>query len=645
MKKVRRLVAFLVVIALSMNMLAALAYEGDRNDYLPGSFVFGEDSASEQYRIVTIGDSTTNGYYMNDYAYFTNGKADDTKNYVGTKEHSTPYYNLINVLSADPATNYGLLDNASHEAIAYQIGEYVKGVKGDDCQVISTSLAVEGMRSDEVHALLDESYIGDYLTQTNMADYETWFQTYLGMSARDAFQSSVKDADCVVLDVVMNNFCNYILLRLGAMLGIKGNYEDYDDSYKDVEGAYAFGSVATFAREAVLNLVKQFAAMSGNQIDTTLIEEMTDMIIYSYCDFCSNFTEDVRLIREMNPDARIIACGAYSSMSDMKLEFNGFSLDLDLIYNSFMSFLDAFIEYGCIYRDEYAYASMKGGISSMADELKSAQSVEAIYPAFDTMMSGYIGQYYETYTAFCDEMEIEAENRLTQEQLIQNGKQVFLEAAKKNTINIVSTIKYALGTDIGTSLLNLFTTGTLADAPAGAAEIVNGLIRMTIGVAIGVHPGVEGYKKKCQSVEKAWEFLEDGGCESVISVYYAGGKYTMKFNSQSAGQYTIYRYGMGWSIYDNAEGKYLAFNNKDGSLTYSSKPFAWSYSGGFYANSTQKTGFNTYRKTSAVKYYLNLGDDGLTVSRTIQTVKLYTSHTAHTCGYNGKCVYCGKAAA
>ena len=370
MKKTKKLIAIVLCIVLCAGLIPAAA------------FAKNEPAVCN---LVTVGDSTANGYYLNDY---------------GSKSDATWGW-------GDGSDNYGVYDQSSKKSFSFLLRDYLKEKLGSDYSVKLTNLTFEGLRTDELRATLDPSFLekaearGDYFCTSHMESYNYWYwdnyedifsRGFTEFNAYDpsfsesskplftaVFEDALSKADIIVLDNVMNNFGTYFSSRLMGILGMEDAslYSEPVSSLAD-ELDINVAEVETM----MTSLVKQF--MPGDTSE--LISQVIDLFVYCYCDFRINFAKNIELIRALNSDAQLIVLGPYNALNGLKVSIDGTVVDLGALWSAYMGLVSIYITTICPMRSEYSFADCSVYVESFADDLRKTESINKIYPRYKELI-------------------------------------------------------------------------------------------------------------------------------------------------------------------------------------------------------------------------------------------------------------------
>lgn len=368
MKTAKKSLALLLALLMCLSLFSTMA--------------FAEDAKTE-YNLVCIGDSTSNGYGLDDY---------DQKDY-----------------DVDTQGCFGQISSASYPA---KLASYIQSKLGDSYDVKLSALTLQGMRTDEFRAILDPSFRekaqekghehytddegtdigGDQFNRDHMQMYDEWFNKNFDtlVSKGDTtlkredlvegtpivtavFTEAIKNAEVIVVDTTMNNFGTYLCQRLESILGEMDGWkvDDYSETVEDLaEELKALGFDVAAAKAAI----KELLVKNGIELPE-MIDQFLEMFLYCYCDFCVNFSANMAMLLELNPNAKIIVVGAYNSMSGLKATLGDTDVDFGALWGSFMGLVNTFITTNA-YADKYCYADCTGNIQTFINSMNLAKAAD-----------------------------------------------------------------------------------------------------------------------------------------------------------------------------------------------------------------------------------------------------------------------------
>ena len=348
MKKLRKAVALLLVLVMSAGLFTSFALAD-------------ESSAKPVLKVVAVGDSTCNGHGNSDFGVYS------ARDSIITREDG--------VLQNYYYYNKGFLTSGSDCAYTVLLKDYIqKKLPAYDVQF--TNLGISGSRSNEIRAILDPSYTGDIRTQGYFGEYGTfgYFERIFdlgGKSFREFYTDEIKSADVITLDCLMNAFTDEFVDH--AMAVLDGDYETlalYGGTTADL-----LGRITPGAKKLLDGMAKQFISLLGDKLPGEMIEGLLDALTYCFCDLFINFSEVVRLIRELNPDARLLVGGTFNPFRGLSAELMGVELDVGSLCAVLLGTVDAYISAIEPRRNEYSYFSVPADVELGREYLASFDSV------------------------------------------------------------------------------------------------------------------------------------------------------------------------------------------------------------------------------------------------------------------------------
>ncbi len=202
-----------------------------------------------------------------------------------------------------------------------------------------SQIAMSSWRAEELHFLLDDSYMGDSYTDTWVYDtngdgvssnwyygaalYEWNLLAEKGVEGYDhdptpeellatlrkVTQDKVADANLITVDIGMNNFGTYMLNLLAE--GIFSN--DLSAISPDADKYY------DAARDYILNIVNN--NVDDSVISTDTLGKFADTLAYALVGYCVNFDETMKEIYTLNPDADVVVVSIQNMMRDLEVVF------------------------------------------------------------------------------------------------------------------------------------------------------------------------------------------------------------------------------------------------------------------------------------------------------------------------------------
>ena len=342
----KKVIAILLVAAMFAGLLPLAAFAEDE---------------PEKFSIVALGDSTTNGYFLDDFGEYSD--------YDGPR---TWWY--------DYASWAGMLDFSSKHAYPALLRDYLAGTMPDK-DVTLTPLGISGMRSDEIRKFLDPSFELDKPGKVNVDNYTGAYLSCFGLDPYELYPDAVRGADLITLDCCMNNFLDYFLCRISAVLsGDEYKIEYYNDKIE-------------LTTPGADKLVSDITNMLSGFLPDGMVKGICDAFAYCYCDFCTNFSNIIRLIRGLNTKAQIIVCGPFNPFTGIVLDYNGVGIDLGDLFAILMGLVDTYITVLDENHGSYNYVNLSFGLDTANNVIAKAKSVEGLTPA---MLERFVKSIYDT---------------------------------------------------------------------------------------------------------------------------------------------------------------------------------------------------------------------------------------------------------
>lgn len=252
---------------------------------------------------VTFGASQTNGYGL--------------RYYFDEEFYEDPMNNM-----KEDANYYGY-EKTPEGAYPYQVAKTIKNLTGHEVEI--DQLALSAMRAEEVHMLLDDNYYGDAYTEELFYNEsgKGWFSILEegGLPAlRERYQSAVKKADLITVDLGVNNFGFYALGRLTT-----GAYDaDVSKFLTDEQ----FELYEKLKDKVYRKIAEEMGPQYVNY--TKDLEFMAETFAYAGIGLMVNFDAVIEHIYEMNPDVNVVVVGLQNMMNGVEATFDGIDMKLPL---------------------------------------------------------------------------------------------------------------------------------------------------------------------------------------------------------------------------------------------------------------------------------------------------------------------------
>ena len=463
--------------------------------------------AATTTKLLVLGDSTSSGYGLPDFVNHNCG-FNVKNNYLDTTW-------TVAEAQKNIGGGGGRISSSSYP---WQLKKYIEKTEGVKCDL--SAMCLNGMRTDELRALLDDEYYKKILKQEAelvktddgngfLTDHIDSFWEALEdggalvsgtngsmrpvSSVSDAqmyTREEVKNADVIVVDCCMNNFGTYLAERIAGYAGLPGygraaNY--YKQTVDDLDGVPA--GVKTLISQ-VKTMLKQQGLLNDG---TAAVEEFANSFLYCYADFATNLTADINTIRELNPDARIIVCGVYDALDGINLEVGDNTVDFGRISSRAFDLVNLYIKALSSNRAEYYYADLSDGVETFMMQIEAADK----YTDLDTSLQDNL--YNSFKDMFLGGADIGYKERILQ---------MLVDAADYNTLDLEGLMKaLAKGTGALTNEISVYITdesgeAKLSDETWMMLQIVD---RFMLYMGIGQHPSSKGVEQKWQAVRTAYD--------------------------------------------------------------------------------------------------------------------------------------------
>lgn len=394
MKKMKKVLSFVLAVVMCVSLFTTFAFAGNTGD-------IDNDPVRPQtkYNIVCIGDEYANGRGLPGYGTSKSGAIDNNP-------------------------DVGALDVCAPTSYVALLGDRIQYALGQGFDVKTTSLCFNGMRAQDLQAILEKTE-GDYYTKQVVEVYNTWFDNNKSalnegdgrlpdadwaklspimqlahadqkpyVDLQDYLVAKIKEASLITYDLGMNSFSTYLLNRLEAAIAWAKNsnnymideetgesvlvftedYPYYGDDPEAIHGVLVPGS-EKMLRLLVDNTLAEFSSIAP----AGLVKELSDAFLYAFFDFCVGFNKDIAYIRFLAPLSQIIVVGTFNAVEDMRFAIDypygtaGQSLKVDLggFWESYLGMAAAFVTNGQA-GTQYKYAPL-------IDSMNNSITVETLY--------------------------------------------------------------------------------------------------------------------------------------------------------------------------------------------------------------------------------------------------------------------------
>ena len=468
-------------------------------------------SAEEQtpFNVVSIGDSTLNGYTLDDYGKFSDAKWAPLGN---------SYFRHWG----------GFLDYASKSSAPYLMRDYLQTLMPDR-EVTITNLALEGQRTDEVRKLLDPSFEADDFDPWHIARYNDVFNQskphlrelypdidFDNYTINDFYYDNVKNADLIIFDCCSNNFGTFISGKLqDALAGKQINVYSPAD---------VVGRLSPEIREAAQKISETVTETLSAVLPAGIVTDLASTFAYAFCDMCANYTWDIQKFYEINPDVKIIAVAPMSIMDGLVAKFSGIEIDLGNIWATMIDLANTYITTFDPNNTKVLYAELPEGVECFATAFARG---ELTWYFRQIVMENFYGTLGYT-AADCDKF-VEANNALAAQSKLPEAErdqaviaaneailapwdsvfELFIKCAGVNVLdfdlafNVIETSGLEPGTKaiVRDALEQGLTFEQLDD---GQKTMLHVYARFIVD-GIGTHPSKQGAAQKFKAIKNAYD--------------------------------------------------------------------------------------------------------------------------------------------
>ncbi len=526
-RKASRFLAVMMTMVMGLTMTPVFSYADHTT------------STDETKNVLVFGDSTSSGYGLPDFSFGQNGfniRNNDLYDEVDNPEGTWRYESL---------SGKGKISVYAHP---WQLKKYIarKEFGGDLKKVDLSSMCLAGMRTDELRALLEPAYydsIHEQEERLTRVNYEDGTPRHIGFltehmeeyvnslriggatievdgqskpvetlaDAQAYTRTEVQNANVIVVDVCTNNFGTYLARRIagsmpgGPVPGFEAEQRYNNQKVDDIEDL----SADTKAK------IKVFRNLLRDRLipDSVYSDMLLDSLAYCYACCLTNFTRDMELLRQLNPDAKIVAVGIYNSLSGTKLRLNGQDFNLGDIGDVAFGTVNTYIQALEKNSDYYYYADLGSGLESFVEQISRAGSVEELLDPEKGATEDTIevmNNLFSSDNSLCD-IFLDGRRDLTEEQTYRAMSLIY-ESAKIDTADLGKLME-----NLGTidacreEIRSYIMDGSAAEGQQGvepsaeAMALLHIYDRFLLDYGMGQHPSKKGCNQKAAAVIKAYD--------------------------------------------------------------------------------------------------------------------------------------------
>lgn len=437
------LLAFTVAVTMSFSITTISSFAADDGDQ------WGQTKESKN--LLVFGASTSSGYGLSDYVNNKCGFDVENNNLkTGATEDE-----WVDDWTAAEAASSGRA-RISNNSYPWLLKEHIAKTEfgGDLSKVNLNSIALNGMRTDELRAMLDEDY---YVKADKIEKEKTWYYKtndsgqkyvrYCGFLGEhiDSFAAAlgrgrakvdgvnvynsadevtleggrtgtyikedgtispnytrmkkyvtqeIKNADVIVLDTCMNNFGTYLAERVAGYAktpGYETKFGYYKQTIDDIDGV----SDRTWS---ALKVLRTDLLEKTDFLESETAKQFVDSFLFCYADCVTNFSAIVEKIREINPNAKIIAQGVYNTLDGVKLVVDGNTVDFGELSAKGFALVNDYIKALDKNSPNYYYSDVSAGIETFMNQMVYAEEEDVNdFMNKDAENKSLMDHYFESF--------------------------------------------------------------------------------------------------------------------------------------------------------------------------------------------------------------------------------------------------------
>ena len=297
----------------------------------------------------------------------------DAKNVSLGKFKSNRKINVITTLGDSTSSGFGLKDYAKYNApIVVNAG--IKGSAGEILQkklnATLNQLNMPSSRTDELLYILDPKYSKDKLLKGKLSKSANSTYTIETLDAlRDTYIKAIQSSDVIMLDVGMNELMVEVMTALSDLADNKEDEKSFVEKLN--ENTNVINEITNYAYTWATNPEKwgQYAETLGNNVS-------------KWCShFAKNYTRIVNRIYELNPYAKLVIVAGYTPITDWKLVPGSIDNVIDYVISVFSALKGIFTRAVALtYPGDSKFVDMSGVELGLSNE-------SLAYSGFNTFMT------------------------------------------------------------------------------------------------------------------------------------------------------------------------------------------------------------------------------------------------------------------
>lgn len=175
------------------------------------------------------------------------------------------------------------------------------------------------------------------------------------------FQNNLKDSELISIDIGSNDLTMTMLDIILESLGYNMNNMPSDVRHKLMEPMLDGLNIGTFKEDLEDYLGERISWFEISKIFEKFRTENIDARFGdAYIEFVKNWDDIIKVLREINPEAAIVALGYYNINPDMNFEYDGITYNIGEVSQKYIDKMNHYISEESDVTDEYIYVDTTG---------------------------------------------------------------------------------------------------------------------------------------------------------------------------------------------------------------------------------------------------------------------------------------------
>jgi len=313
---------------------------------------------------------------------FANGNQDNGKtiNYVSLGDSFTSGYGLR---GSYPAAAYEnpTKENLDKVLVGMQVLGFDVDVPNSYPSVINAKLKSMGytvnfkpysqsaMRAYDLRLILDEDFSEDGYTREWYTYKGAPWTTYVNSSGktgieglREDYRIALAEADLITYDLGKNDFFNCALNNIF--------YGVYDHDLSKILSECEYTQYYA-ARNMIHAMLEKYTGGCLTGDDLKSFENLVDALVFAYVGYRVNYDATLDIIRELNPDAKIMVLSIGNLLAGVDITIGGYVIPLGTIFGSLVDSTNLYIAGESKHADDIIFVdavNKQGGYTLLAQE-------------------------------------------------------------------------------------------------------------------------------------------------------------------------------------------------------------------------------------------------------------------------------------